>query len=228
MAKILIVEDEVHIARFEELELKHEGYEVEVTHDGITGLEKALQPDVDLVLLDVMLPGMSGTDLCAKLRETSEVPVIMVTARDDVSDKVLGLDIGADDYVTKPFITEELLARIRMVLSRRRGVIRKQDADEILKHSGLVIDTKKRTVLYAEDEIYLTKKEFDLLSYLIKNKNQVKTRDELLSEVWEYDYVGETNIVDVYVRYLRQKIENKYNIHLIDTIRGVGYIVRED
>ena len=196
MAKILIVEDESKIARFLELELKHEGYEVELAGDGRLGLEKALKDNVDLIVLDIMLPGLSGIEVCRRVRLESQVPIIMLTAKDDVTDKVAGLDMGADDYMTKPFAIEELLARIRVALNRK-----KQTAE--------------------------TKKEYELLEYLIRNKNVALTREQLLNNVWDYEYFGDTNVVDVYIRYLRQKIDEKYGIHLISTVRGLGYIIKD-
>ena len=192
MSRILIVEDERKIARFLELELKHEGYEVETAGDGRTGLELALTHAPDLLVLDLMLPELSGIEVCRRLRHESDVPIIMLTAKDDVSDKVMGLDMGADDYMTKPFAIEELLARIRVALRKPR---------------------EKAAA-----------KEFDLLHYLMENHGKAVTRDELLNNVWGYEYAGDTNVVDVYVRYLRHKIDDRFGVHTIQTIRGVGYL----
>lgn len=226
MAKILIVEDETKIARFVELELKYEGYEVEIALDGRQGFEKAMHDDVDLVILDVMLPGLSGIEVCRRVRqEGNQVPIIMLTAKDDVTDKVAGLDMGADDYMTKPFAIEELLARIRVSLNRHSNVGVKT---EILQHGKLLLNLSSHTVTYDKEEITLTKKEFQLLEYLLKNKNIAMTREQLLNNVWDYEYLGDTNVVDVYVRYLRQKIDDKYGIHLISTVRGVGYIIKDE
>lgn len=226
MAKILIVEDENKIARFVELELKYEGYEVEIAGDGRQGLEKAMHDDIDLVILDIMLPGLSGIEVCRRVRqEGKQVPIIMLTAKDDVTDKVAGLDMGADDYMTKPFAIEELLARIRVALNRHSNVGAKT---ETLQYGKLVMNLSSHTVTYDNDEIPLTKKEFQLLEYLLKNKNIAMTREQLLNNVWDYEYLGDTNVVDVYVRYLRQKIDDRFGIHLISTVRGVGYIIKDE
>lgn len=229
MAKILIVEDEAKIARFLELELKHEGYEVDFAADGRTGLEKALEPDVDLVLLDIMLPGLSGMEVCRRVRMESQVPIIMLTAKDDVTDKVAGLDMGADDYMTKPFAIEELLARIRVTLTRHSKQTQEgnKEAAEELQFGKLKVDISGHQVSYNGQEVALTKKEFDLLECLLKNKNVAMSREQLLSKVWGYEYMGDTNVVDVYVRYLRQKIDDKYQLHMIETIRGIGYMIKE-
>ncbi len=223
MQKILVVEDERQIVRFLELELKHEGYEVETAFDGLTGLEAAETGKPDLILLDLMLPGMSGLEVCRRLRQNSEVPVIMLTARDGTADKVLGLDWGATDYVTKPFVIEELLARIRAAL--RRSAV-SQAAPE-LSAGGLSMDLAGRTVERDGESIELTRKEFDLLHYLIVNRGIALTRDQILSNVWSYDFAGETKIVDVYIRYLRNKIDDRHEPKLIHTVRGVGYMLKE-
>jgi DNA-binding response OmpR family regulator len=227
MAKILIVEDEVKIARFVELELKYEGYTVEIANDGRMGLEKALKPDVDLVLLDIMLPGLSGIEVCRRVRLESKVPIIMLTAKDDVTDKVAGLDTGADDYMTKPFAIEELLARIRVALSRHSKASSEVKADKLM-HGELLLNLSSHSAHYGQEELSLTKKEYELLEYLLRNKNIALTREQLLNNVWDYEYFGDTNVVDVYIRYLRQKIDDKYGIHLINTVRGVGYIIRDE
>ncbi len=226
MSKILIVEDEVKIARFIELELKYEGYDVEVAHDGREGFEKAQKDNVDLIILDIMLPGLSGIEVCRRIRLESDVPIIMLTAKDDVTDKVAGLDTGADDYMTKPFAIEELLARIRVALNRRK----KKDSQKIdmLQYGKLIINLTGHSVTYDNEEISLTKKEYELLEYLLRNKNVAITREQLLNNVWDYDYLGDTNVVDVYVRYLRQKIDDRFGIHLISTVRGVGYIIKDE
>ena len=228
MAKILIVEDEAKIARFLELELKHEGYEVIHAADGRTGLELALQKDVELVLLDIMLPGLSGIEVCRRVRMESQVPIIMLTAKDDVTDKVAGLDMGADDYMTKPFAIEELLARIRVALSRHSSKHQAEAGKEELSHGALQLNTVAHSCEYNGEELNLTKKEYDLLECLLRNKNVAMSREQLLSTVWGYEYMGDTNVVDVYVRYLRQKIDDKYGIHMIETIRGIGYMIKED
>lgn len=224
--KILIVEDEQKIARFLELELNYEGYDVEIANNGRDGLEKGKQADVDLIILDLMLPGLSGIEVCRRLRQTSQVPIIMLTAKDDISDKVTGLDIGADDYMTKPFAVEELLARIRVLLKRSTSNKDKEDTQN-LEIGKLKLCKSNYKVEYDSDNIDLTKKEFELLEFMMINKNIVLTREKILDKVWGYDYFGDTNIIDVYIRYLRSKIDQKYNINLIETVRGVGYIIRE-
>jgi len=225
VAKILIVEDETKIARFLELELKHEGYEVLLAGDGRLGLEKALKDNVDLVVLDIMLPGLSGIEVCRRIRLESLVPIIMLTAKDDVTDKVAGLDMGADDYMTKPFAIEELLARIRVALNRKKQAV--EPKGDILQIGGITLNLSSHSAYYGEDELVLTKKEYELLEYLMRNKNIALTREQLLNNVWDYEYFGDTNVVDVYIRYLRQKIDEKYGVHLISTVRGVGYIIKD-
>jgi len=226
MKKILIIEDEVKISRFIELELKYEGYSVDQSYDGRDGLDKALKGDFDLIILDVMLPSLNGMEVLRRLRQSTEVPIIMLTAKDQITDKVMGLDIGADDYMTKPFAIEELLARIRVALKRHSSDTPKTTT--ILKIGELELDLEKYTVCFNEEIIELTKREFDLLKYLIENKSIVLTRDKILEKVWGYDYLGDTNIVDVYIRYLRTKIDEKYNKKFIHTIRGVGYQLKYD
>lgn len=223
MSRILIVEDEKKIARFLELELQHEGYEVDTAADGRTGLEKALNWKPDLMILDLMLPELSGIEVCRRLRHESDLPIIMLTAKDDVSDKVMGLDMGADDYMTKPFAIEELLARIRVGLKKRRATA---DAapSSVLMAGKLRLDASSYAVSFDNTPISLTKKEFDLLRYLMHHKGQAVTRDMLLSDVWGYDYAGDTNVVDVYIRYLRHKIDEPFGIKTIHTIRAVGYM----
>jgi DNA-binding response OmpR family regulator len=223
--KILIVEDEIKIARFLELELKYEGYSTEHSGDGREGLAKALGGNFDLILLDIMLPSMNGIEVLRRLRQNLNIPVIMLTAKDEVMDKVMGLDTGADDYVTKPFAIEELLARIRAALKKRPVRVEQLN---LLKHGNLTIDLNKYTVTYNNEVIELTKREFDLLKYFVENRNIVLSRDKLLETVWGYDYMGDTNVVDVYVRYLRSKIDDIYNIRLIHTIRGVGYLLKDE
>lgn len=222
--KILIVEDEQKIARFLELELKYEGYDVDIANNGRDGFDKGKSTDIDLIILDLMLPGLSGIEVCRRLRQTSDVPIIMLTAKDDISDKVTGLDIGADDYMTKPFAVEELLARIRVLLKRKNN--RNIDED-LLKIGKLKLSKNNYKVEYDNENIELTKKEFELLEYLMRNKNIVLSREKILDNVWGYDYFGDTNIIDVYIRYIRSKIDQKYNVNLIETVRGVGYIIRD-
>ena len=225
MARILIVEDEKKIARFLELELTHEGYEVLTAFDGRTGLDTALEADPDLLILDLMLPELSGIEVCRRLRHTSDVPIIMLTAKDDVSDKVMGLDMGADDYVTKPFAIEELLARIRVAMKKRRA----RDSEppksaEVLSSGPVTLDLDSWQAKVRGEAVALTKKEFDTLKYLMEHEGKAVTRDQLMNEVWGYDYIGDSNIVDVYIRYLRHKIDDTYRIKTIHTIRSVGYL----
>lgn len=224
--KILIIDDDRNIVRFLELELHHEGYEVEKAYDGVSGLKCALSEPFGLILLDIMLPGMDGMDVLRQLRIASDTPVIMLTAKDAVTDKVTGLDTGADDYLTKPFAIEELLARMRVLL-KKHGSPENREAQEI--HWGkLTVNRDMRSVSYAGEPVMLTKREFDLLVYLLKNCDVVCSRDRLMEKVWGYDFRGETNLVDVYIRYLRNKIDYRFNIDLIRTIRGVGYIVKKN
>jgi len=222
-SKILIIEDEEKIARFVELELGYEGYTTAKAFDGRTGLELAETGEFDLVLLDVMLPKLSGMEVLRRIRRTSSVPIIMLTARDSVVDKVFGLDSGASDYITKPFAIEELLARIRTALRKNLP----EDVG-VLSASGLRLDTGSRTVNVMGKPIDLTKREFDLLHYLLKNKGLVISREALLENVWGFDFMGETNAVDVYVRFLRGKIDEVFDIKLIHTVRGVGYVIKDE
>ncbi len=222
--KILLVEDEEKLARVVELELQYEGYEVEKALDGRTGLERAMSGQFDLILLDVMLPALSGMEVLRRLRKESQVPVIMLTARDTVVDKVAGLDLGADDYVTKPFEIEELLARIRAALRKRPG----RESGEVLRAGPLVMDPQRHEVTVNGTAVELTRREFDLLHYLLENKERVISRESLLDHVWGFDFVGETNAVDVYIRFLRTKIDEAFGIKLIHTVRGVGYVIREE
>lgn len=221
--KILIIEDERQIARFIELELKHEGYAVDIAYDGREGLKKIESSHYDLVLLDIMLPGLNGMEVCRRVRQFSNVPIIMLTARDDTTDKVMGLDMGADDYMTKPFAIEELLARIRVI--RRKSVSNKNTKS--LRIGELAMDTTSHQVVRAGKSIELTKREYDLLECLLNNKGIVLTRNQLLEKVWGYYYEGDTNVVDVYIRYLRSKIDDGYEGKLINTVRGVGYVIKE-
>ena len=226
MPTILIVEDEKKIARFLELELKHEGYDVLTAFDGRSGLETAIAKDPDLLILDLMLPELSGIEVCRRLRHTSDMPIIMLTAKDDVSDKVMGLDMGADDYMTKPFAIEELLARIRVGLKKHRA----RDAQKAVQETHLLtvgcvsIDTASWQVRVKGEPVSLTRKEFDTLRYLMEHRGTAVTRDQMMNEVWGYDYIGDSNIVDVYIRYLRHKIDDQFGIKTIHTIRSVGYL----
>ena len=223
MSRILIVEDEKKITRFLELELTHEGYEVQTAGDGRSGLEQAQSWQPDLLILDLMLPELSGIEVCRRLRHDSDVPIIMLTAKDDVSDKVMGLDMGADDYMTKPFAIEELLARIRVGLKKRRSSAAETPApaSNVLQAGGLVLEPSSYTVTMNNQPINLTKKEFDLLKYLMSHKGEAVTRDALLTDVWGYDYAGDTNVVDVYIRYLRHKIDEPFGVKTVVSLNPI-------
>ena len=225
---ILIVEDEPKIARFTQLELEHEGFRTSIEGNGRRAYERIIQEDYDVVLLDVMLPEMDGFEICQKVRELSDVPIIMLTARDDIEDKVNGLDIGADDYLTKPFAIKELLARIRLILRRKSVAQEKEEPrGEVLQVKNLKIIPAQYEVIVGNTKVSLTKKEYDLLEYLVRNKRVVLTREQILSNVWGYDYAGDTNVVDVYIRYLRSKLDDKFGEKYIHTMRGIGYVVKE-
>ncbi|MFP4009788.1 MAG: response regulator transcription factor [Spirulinaceae cyanobacterium] len=222
-AKILVIEDEAKLAHFIELELKYEGYEVKVALDGFNGLTTARETRPDLVILDWMLPGISGIEICRRLRDTQDkVPIILLTAKDEVSDRVAGLDAGADDYMVKPFSVEELLARVRAHLRRNQ-----EDDPNQLQFADLTLNRSTREIYRGDRAIELTAKEFDLLEYLLSHPRQVLTRDRILERVWGYDFMGDSNIIEVYVRYLRLKLEANQESRLIHTVRGVGYVLRE-
>ena len=226
MAKrILLIEDEEKIARFTELELVHEGYEVGKAYDGRQGLEEALSGKYDLILLDVMLPGLNGLEVLRRLRKESSVPVIMLTARDSVMDKVSGLDAGADDYITKPFAIEELLARVRVALKKHTDQVQQTHR---LTVCGVTMDTDRHEVTCNGEAIELTNREYELVHVLMENKNIVMDREKLMNRVCGYDYIGETNIIDVYVRHIRSKIDDVYGIRFIQTVRGVGYVIKDE
>lgn len=231
---ILIVEDEEKLARFVELELVHEGYTVSKAGDGRTALDMALANDYSLILLDIMLPGINGLEVLRRLKAEKSTPVILLTARDAVMDKVAGLDGGAVDYITKPFAIEELLARIRVALKLYGVRTESGQQPEHAAESGLytwqklVLNEERHEVRYDGEEITLTNREFEMLKTLLANKDIVLARDTLLERVCGYDYVGETNVVDVYIRYLRAKIDDVYGVKMIQTIRGVGYVIRSE
>ena len=224
--KVLLIEDEEKLARMVELELQYEGYQVEKALDGRTGLERALSGTFDLILLDIMLPALSGMEVLRRVRRESQVPVIMLTARDTVVDKVSGLEMGADDYITKPFAIEELLARIRAAL-RKHPAQAVAEERQLLRAKGLSMDPERHEVTVDGQHVELTRREFDLLRYLLENKEKVISRESLLDNVWGFDFVGETNAVDVYIRFLRSKIDERFGMKLIHTVRGVGYVIRE-
>ncbi|MBU3200915.1 response regulator transcription factor [Clostridium estertheticum] len=223
--KILMIEDEVKIARFLELELKYEGYIVSQSHDGREGLDKAMNEVFDLILLDIMLPSLNGLEVLRRLRQVSDIPIIMLTAKDEIMDKVTGLDIGANDYMTKPFAIEELLARIRTALKKNTQV---NKSSNILSVGELIIDLDQHMVSFNNNSIDLTKTEFDLLKLLVDNKNIVLTRNKIIDIVWGYEYMGDTNVVDVYIRYLRSKIDDRFSKKFIYTVRGVGYLLKDE
>ncbi|KJH72779.1 response regulator transcription factor [Aliterella atlantica] len=222
-AHILLVEDEIKLAKFIELELGYEGYQVSVMHDGLAGLTAARELQPDLIILDWMMPGLSGIEICRRLRTTGDkVPIILLTAKDEVSDRVAGLDAGADDYLVKPFSIEELLARIRARLRQLQEV----DVD-ILEFADLSLNRRTRQVFRGKRLIELTAKEFDLLEYLLMHPQQVITRDRILQQVWGYDFMGDSNVIEVYIRYLRLKLEATGDARLIQTVRSVGYVLRD-
>lgn len=221
MYKILVIEDEENIASFVKMELVYEGYEVDNSYDGKEGLEKALNGKYDLIILDLMIPNLNGLEVCRRVRKIKNTPIIMLTARDSVMDKVSGFQMGADDYVVKPFAIEELLARIEALLRR---VNNSSESINLIEFKDIVINIESRTVECNGKQINLTTKEYELLLYLVKNKNKVLTRDYLIENIWGYDYDGENNVVDVYIRHLRSKL-NKDDY--IQTVRGVGYVIRE-
>ena len=218
--KILVVEDDAQISRVLELELKHEGYEVETARDGLTGLERALK-EPDLVILDLMLPKLDGMEVATRVRAKSTVPIIMLTAKDRIPDRVAGLDAGADDYLVKPFSIEELLARVR---ARLRD---KHPAVNVLAAKDLTMDRDRHEVVRGGKAVQLTAKEYALLEYLLLHRNKVHTRDELFNGVWGSDFLGDSNLIDVYIRYLRGKIDDGFEDKLIQTVRGVGYALKE-
>lgn len=221
--KILIVVDEEKIARFVELELMHEGYEVDKAFDGRTGLDKALTGNYSLIILDIMLPKLNGLEVLRRVRKEYQTPVIMLTARDAVMDKVAGLDAGADDYLTKPFAIEELLARIRVALKRKNIV---EFETRKMTIGDVTLDVDRHEVSVKGEQVELTNREFELLHVLMENKGIVMDREKLINQVCGYDFVGETNTIDVYIRYLRAKIDDRYGIKLISTVRGVGYVIK--
>ncbi|AFY71049.1 two component transcriptional regulator, winged helix family [Thalassoporum mexicanum PCC 7367] len=221
-SQILIIEDEEKLAQFVQMELEYEGYKVTVANDGMNGLMQARNANHDLIIMDWMMPGISGLEMCRRLRQTgNKVPIIMVTARDEIKDRVAGLDAGADDYVVKPFSIEELLARVRVNLRRTKG----ENSDR-LEFDDLKLDRRTREVFRGDRKIELTAKEFDLLEYLLDHPQQVLTRDRILENVWGYDFMGDSNIIEVYIRYLRLKLEANQEPRMIQTVRGVGYALR--
>ncbi|MBU3109195.1 response regulator transcription factor [Clostridium gasigenes] len=221
MRNILIIEDEVNISDFIKMELEYEGYNAKVCEDGKIGLREAIDGDYDLIILDLMLPTLSGLEVCRRLKREKDIPVIMLSAKDSVMDKVAGLQIGADDYLAKPFDIEELLARIQVVFRREEKV-----SMEKIRFKDIIIDRGSRTVIKDSIKLNLTNKEYELLILLINNKNKVVSRDVILDKVWGYDYDAGTNGIDVYVSYLRNKLNQNDKEEYIQTVRAVGYIMR--
>ena len=227
MSRILIIEDEKNLARFVELELQHEGYETAACKNGREGLELALNEDWDAILLDLMLPELNGLEVCRRIRQVKTTPIIMMTARDSVIDRVSGLDHGADDYIVKPFAIEELLARLRAVLRRvKLESAQNENQQTLVKFKDLTIEKENRVVRRGDEVIELTKREYELLLVLMENVNVVLARDVLLRKVWGYESQIETNVVDVYIRYLRNKIDRPGEDSYIQTVRGTGYVMR--
>lgn len=228
MTKVLIIEDEAEILSFLKPELKYEGYEVDSAEDGRLGFEKLQSGNYDIVLLDIMLPGLNGIEICRRVRKFSNIPIIMLTARDQVADIVTGLDTGADDYLTKPFSIEVLLARMRSALRKDFIKTSKKTERNLLYFRDISLDQGLCEIKRGDSIIELTKKEYQLLEFLIKNKNTVISREKILNAVWGYEYVGDTNVVDVYVSYLRNKLEDGTDEKYITTVRGIGYIMKEN
>lgn len=217
---VLVIEDDPAIGRVLQLELEHEGYRVDLATDGLSGLERALK-EPDLVILDLMLPRMDGAEVCRRIRAKSRVPIIMLTAKDTVPDRVAGLDLGANDYLTKPFATSELLARVRARLREH------EPQSNVIEYRDVVMDRDRHEVRREGNPISLTAREYALLEYLLLHRNKVHTRDELFNGVWGSDFLGDSNLIDVYIRYLRAKIDDGYEAKLITTVRGVGYTIRD-
>lgn len=220
--KILIIEDDEKISKLISMELKFEGFEIDVAFDGKDGLLKAIYNDFDLIILDLMLPKMNGIEVCKRIRQVSEVPIIILTAKDEISDKVIGLDYGADDYMTKPFSNEELIARIKALIRRSK----KLNKLEIFEFEDLKINYTAYEVFRNTDKIALSKREFELLDYLVTNKGIVLSRDKILQDVWGIDYVGRDNILDLYIKYIRDKIDKNYDRKYIHTVRGIGFVFK--
>lgn len=227
--KILIIEDDRKIARLEQLLLEAENYETEIAADGRSAVEKFKRESYDLVILDIMIPKINGMEVCRQIREFSKTPIIMVSAKDAVSDKVIGFDFGADDYITKPFSNDEFVVRVKAMLRRMSNLEEiKVEKEEILTNGKLVINQTNYSVEYDGIEVVLTKKEFELLEYLVINKGIVLKRDKILYDVWGLEYIGNDNLLDLYIKYLRDKIDKKFGIKMIHTIRGIGFTVKKE
>jgi len=221
--RVLVIEDEDRIRQFLQRGLTYENYRVDVAADGPAGLALARENPPDVVILDLMLPGMDGLEVCRRLRAGGPVPILMLTAKDTVQDRVQGLDAGADDYLVKPFAFDELLARIRALLRRAAPA-----QPEVFRFADLTLDTGTRQAFRGERAIELTAKEYELLELFMRHPRQVLTREVIFDRVWGYDFGGESNIIEVYVRYLRQKTEAAGEARLVHTVRGVGYVLREE
>lgn len=225
MTKIFIVEDERRIARFLQMELEHEGFATASESNGLRAYERIIQEDYDLVLLDIMLPEMDGLTICKNVRKISDIPIIMLTAKDEISDKVTGLDIGADDYITKPFAIQELLARIRVALRKHNNTSKQEEASTFV-FKNIIVYLDRHEVTVNGKLVELTKKEYDLLLYMLQNHDHVLSREQILQSIWGYEYMGDTNVVDVYIRYLRSKIDDEFKEKYIHTVRGIGYVIK--
>lgn len=221
--RILIIEDDEGILKLLRRSLSYEGYEVDTALDGKTGLNLAHDLHPDLIILDWMLPGMDGLEVCRRLRTSSSVPILMLTAKDTTQDRVQGLDAGADDYLVKPFELEELLARVRALFRRTQP-----ERAQVLTFMDLTLDTSTRQATRGARSIFLTAKEYELLELFLRHPRQVLTREMIFDRVWDYDFGGESNVLDVYIRYLRQKLEQEGELRLLHTVRGVGYVMREN
>lgn len=228
MTKVLIIEDEAEIVSFLKPELIYEGYEVDFADDGRVGFDKIQRGNYDIVLLDIMLPSLNGIEICRRVRKVSNIPIIMLTARDEIADKITGLDTGANDYLTKPFSIEELLARMRSVLRRDNFIAAEKDEKALLFFRDIILNQGMYEIKKRDIKVELTKKEYQLLEILIKNKNNVLTREQILNSVWGYEYIGDTNVVDVYISYLRSKLEDSTSEKYITTVRGIGYMMKEN
>lgn len=222
MKKILIVEDERKLARFMELELTHEGYTVDIVSDGQSAIMNLMNKEYDVMLLDLMIPVIDGIEVTKRARTFTDIPIIMITARDGLEDKVKGFDIGADEYMTKPFEMSELLARLRALFRKKADKAQEKE----LRYKDLSLNKETYEVFRGKDSKELTKKEFDLLAYLLENQGIVLSREKILNTVWGFDFEGETNVVDVYIRFLRGKLDDQYEEKLIHTVRGAGYLIR--
>lgn len=222
---VLVVDDDKKITSLLQRALLYEGYDVAVANDGKAGLAQAAERPPDLVVLDLMLPGVDGIEVCRRLRMAGDVPILMLTARDAVADRVAGLETGADDYLVKPFALEELLARVKVLLRRRRS---SEAPGEVLTYADLRLDTSARQAIRAERLINLTTTEYELLALFLRRPGQVLTREALMDRVWGYDFDGESNVLEVYIRYLRKKLEEMGEARLIQTVRGAGYVMRQE